>query len=633
MPKISVITSVFNAEETIKDSVESILGQTFSDFEFIIVDDGSTDNSFDIIERIKDPRIVCLKNESNIGLSASLNRALNMAKGEYVARHDADDFSIRERLEHQAKFLDANPEVGILGGQMEVINRNNHVIDLYSLPTSHGKLAWRLLFDRSFAHPTVMMRREVVAQVAGYDESLRVSQDHQLWTELVRRTRFANLSEVLVRYRSPEGAINSFKSQDQFTNRMRSRKKFASDILGQAVPLTHIRWMDSSQKFPCTLSAHQKKVVFDLFIRLYEAYKQVGILGTEDAADVHSDLVNCLFNVGECSPAQSDLISLGKISGLTWAITHPLKATYKILKIKDYAPSHGKPPLLQGHKKGDKDRLTVIVLTHEREKSLENFLQNLYEQQTSGNKFELIIVNNSPKHQIGVSALTRVNRLIREFADYKILNSSHNWGTPARYAATTLATNETVLFLDDDVQIKDKYLISEMHEAFRSLGPFDILSCWNELWVEWNEQNLVTVSLDFTTPGINEITPTDTIGPGIAMLNRRTILDYRILNAAIPRDNEKPIVSDMGFPLMAAIVHKTRCYYFPAWGKLGFHDQAHKGAIHRLPGRHEALLGLYKELLGAGYQPVLANPERLTQAEVERVTWAVNTLPAKQYRW
>jgi len=631
MPVISVITSVFNAQETLKDSVLSILDQTYTDFEFIIVDDGSTDDSLTILGQLSDSRIVLLKNKGNIGLSASLNRALSMAKGKFVARHDADDTSLPNRLKLQAKFMDENPEVGVLGGQMQVVNDKGEVVEDYTLPTSHAKLAWRLLFDRSFAHPTVMMRRELVVQVGGYEEALRVSQDHQLWTKLVTRTRFANLPDMLVRYRALEAIANPIKSQDQHTNRMRSRQKLVSGIFGKEVPLTHIRWMDASQKFPCNLTEEQRKVVLDLITQSYEAYKRAGILNVEDLSEIHKEYVDALFNVGGCGRADTSGAQ-GKYSGLAWAIRHPLRATSKILKMGEYSPTQAAAPLLKKHEK-PQGGLTIVVLTHDRLKSLESLLQDLSDQKLNGTEIELVIVNNSSKQQIGITTSAHLNKLISGFIDSKVLNSSFNWGTPARYAATILASHETSLFLDDDIRIKDKYFIGEMHAAFQTLDKFDILSCWNELWVDWDEHNLKTVSLDFNTPGINEIMPTDTIGPGIAMFNRETLLDQRVLRAAIPRNDEKPMISDMAFPLMAAMVNSSRCFYYPAWGKLAFHDQAHKGAIYRIPGRHEALLGSYKELLNSGYQPVLSNPARLSQVELDRVTWAAETLPAKQYHW
>jgi hypothetical protein len=273
------------------------------------------------------------------------------------------------------------------------------------------------------------------------------------------------------------------------------------------------------------------------------------------------------------------------------------------------------------------------VLTHEREKSLEILLLSLIDQQNHKSPLELILFNNSPELQLSNSGNGALSKLLRQFPNSKIINSKHNWGTSARYAMATLATNETILFLDDDLYLRDRNFVTEMSEVFHSLPPLDILSCWNELWVEWGDKELKTVSLDFLTPGVNETILTDTIGPGITILNRRLLLDHQVLDMAMQRNQNEAIVSDMGFPLMASLVHGSRCHYFPAWNKIGFHSQAHKGAIYQVPGRHRDLLALFKRLYQSGYKPVLSRIRELSEPEAERVTWAAETLPAKVYSW
>lgn len=629
MAKVSVLTALFNAEKTLAASIDSILAQSYQDFELIIIDDCSKDSSSQVISTFKDPRIVYFRNERNMGLSASLNRALKNARGDYIARHDADDISLPERLKLQVQSLDANVEVGVIGAQMDVMDQYNRLIAQYPLPTSHGLLAWLLFFDRSFAHPTVMMRKELLERVDGYDESLRVSQDHELWTRLVRITRFANLPDSLVHYRSDVDGKSFLKAQQQYSNRMRSRQKLAAELLGTEISSTQMRWMDISQKDPCLLSLNQRQTVAGLILDLFEAYKNTGILRPEDQGEVYYDFLMRLLRVGKCGEETKS--PGGLATSFRWALSHPDKAVKKLLKVAEYSPRKSSPK--KPTKLATKGGLSVIVLTHEREKSLEKLIQSLLEQHLNGLPFELIVFNNSAKVQLSSTGPRSVSRLIRQFSSSRIINSSYNWGTSARYAVATLATNERILFLDDDLFLRDKYFIAEMVETFHSLGPLDILSCWNELWIEWNEEMLKTVSLDFLTPTVNEVILSDTVGPGVAMLNRRLLLEPRVMDTAMQRNQSDPIVSDMGFPLTASLVHGSRCYYFPAWGKLAFHDQAHQGAIYQIPDRHRDLMMLFKRQYKAGYAPVWSKIHELPSAEAERVRWAAETLPSKTYYW
>jgi glycosyltransferase involved in cell wall biosynthesis len=631
MPKVSVVTSFYNTGSTLRASVQSILAQTFSDFEFIIVNDGSNDESAAILGEIRDPRIVSTKNDHNLGLSSSLNRAILLAQGEYVARHDADDISLPDRLALQVAFLDQNSEIGVLGGQMEVFNEAGHGLETYSLPTSHGQIAWRLFFDRSFAHPSVMMRKQLLKHSGGYDERLRYSQDHELWTRLVRVSRFANLPDVLVRYQSQTDGPGFLKIEDQFMNRIHSRQKLASLLLKVEVPVSYIRWLDAAQKQPCTLSENQKRTVVDLVLQLFEAYKRNGVLRGEDEQDVYPDFIQRLLAVGDCGEKKVQSRTGSRLEGLTWGMRNPVVATRKLLGLNKTRPKPLSDFNNKAQKKQTANELTVIVLTHKREKGLEKLLESLTEQRFHSG-FELIVFNNSPLNQFSFSH-GLMAKFSGQFPDFKLINSNHNWGTVARYGMATMAGSETILMLDDDIFFRDPLFLSDMFETFRSLKHEDMLSCWNELWVDWDETTLKTVSLDFLTPGITEVITTDTLGPGIAMFNRQLILNPSVMDIAMQRNQQRPIVSDMGFPLASVMKHGGRCKYFPAWGRISFHDQAHEGAIYQIPGRHGELLRLYKHLYSSGYQPVISCLDKLSSPEAEKVHWAIETLPSKIYSW
>lgn len=201
MPKVSVIMACYNAEKYLCESIDSILSQSFQDFEFIIIDDASTDSTASIILSYSDNRIVYLRNESNRKLSYSLNRGLAIAKGDYVARMDADDISQRNRLLKQVKFLDTNPDYGVVGSAIQMFGRDNKVV---SYPSSHKTIYYDFIApNRTIAHPAAMLRRSVLVEHnLSYDESFDVAQDYKLWNELKHVCKLTNLQAPLLRYRT-----------------------------------------------------------------------------------------------------------------------------------------------------------------------------------------------------------------------------------------------------------------------------------------------------------------------------------------------------------------------------------------------------------------------------------------------
>lgn len=199
-PKISVIMSVYNGEEYLREAMDSILNQTFTDFEFIIVNDGSTDNSLKIIETYNDERIGIINNEKNIGLTKSLNKALKQAKGEYIARQDADDISLPNRFEKQMKYFEENPEVALLGTSAYIIDETGEIIQkcvVLAKPSIKS-----LLKKNRFSHGSVMVKKEIVDKVGGYNDLLRYSQDYELWLRIAKCYEVRNLTQMLYKLRS-----------------------------------------------------------------------------------------------------------------------------------------------------------------------------------------------------------------------------------------------------------------------------------------------------------------------------------------------------------------------------------------------------------------------------------------------
>ncbi|MBN2790216.1 MAG: glycosyltransferase [Candidatus Delongbacteria bacterium] len=213
-PQISVIMSVYNSELYLKESVDSILNQSFSDFEFIITDDCSSDTSLIILEDYakQDDRIVLLKNLENIGLTKNLNKMLDIVKGKYIARMDSDDISKPERFLKQYSFMEDNSDVGVLGTNIQFFGKYN---ELTELPLSHDEIKVELLFRDVIMHPTVFMRKSVLDEHKfRYNEEFQISQDYELWSRMVKYTKFANLTEPLLKYRFLSSNITNSTTKD-----------------------------------------------------------------------------------------------------------------------------------------------------------------------------------------------------------------------------------------------------------------------------------------------------------------------------------------------------------------------------------------------------------------------------------
>lgn len=211
-PLVTVLMAVYNGEKCVKHTIESILNQTFKDFEFLIVNDGSTDRTLDVIRSYKDERIIIHNNEINMGQTKSLNIGLRLACGKYLARIDAGDVSMPKRLERQVTYIENNPGITVFGTSAFRYNDSRKVIDVVHMPKSPFAMLQRIFFTSPLVHVSVLMNREKILHIGGYDENYEILADYELWSRLIQNNyRLANIREVLVGYMvSPEsvGAKN-----------------------------------------------------------------------------------------------------------------------------------------------------------------------------------------------------------------------------------------------------------------------------------------------------------------------------------------------------------------------------------------------------------------------------------------
>ncbi|MFL2578323.1 MAG: glycosyltransferase family 2 protein [Flavobacteriaceae bacterium] len=206
---LSVIMSVYNAEKYIEEAIQSVLNQTYNNFEFIIINDGSEDNSLKIIEKFlsKDDRIILIDRE-NKGLVSSLNEGILKSKGNFIARMDADDICLPNRFEEQLNFMKKNSDVGVCGSWIELFG-DDFKTKTWKIPCNDQRLKAELLFSSCFAHPSVMIRKNVLIENNMlYDESYIHAEDFELWIRLSEFTNFANINKVLLKYRMVKDSVS-----------------------------------------------------------------------------------------------------------------------------------------------------------------------------------------------------------------------------------------------------------------------------------------------------------------------------------------------------------------------------------------------------------------------------------------
>lgn len=232
-PRVTVLMAVHNGLPWVREAVDSVLEQTFTDFELLVVDDASTDTTLAALESYDDPRIRILRNERNIGQVPSLNRGLTEARGAYVARLDADDRMLPGRLARQVAVLDVEPSVALVGTWMDVVDETGRLwAELRGHVGDFAEYVYAILRDRyPFAHPSIMFRREIVLALGGYDETLAPSEDKDLFRRLaLARQDARSIDEPLVLYRRHEGQLSHTSRNVQERHDHAGQERFIAEL-------------------------------------------------------------------------------------------------------------------------------------------------------------------------------------------------------------------------------------------------------------------------------------------------------------------------------------------------------------------------------------------------------------------
>lgn len=267
-PEVSVLLPVYNSASYLRESIESILNQSFKKFELLIICEPCTDVSVEIINSYNDYRIVYIQNNVRLGLVNSLNKGIELARGKYIARMDADDISLPERLARQVVFLENHPEIGVLGTGFQIIDSCGKTSYAVQFPAQDCVLRWCLCFYSPIVHPSVMMRRDIVASLGGYSAEMKYAEDYDLWQRLSCVTRLSNLQEVLFYLRKHNANVSTVNLKEHLRYCYQVSNRMISSILNEEIPVVTVQrlyghgFQAASDVYP----------IADIVYRLYQTF-------------------------------------------------------------------------------------------------------------------------------------------------------------------------------------------------------------------------------------------------------------------------------------------------------------------------------------------------------------------------
>ncbi len=287
IPEVSIIMPVYNGSKYVAKAIESILGQTFTNFEFLIIDNASEDNTLEIISSFKDPRIKLIKNPRNLHLIKSLNIGLEISRGKYVARMDHDDISLPRRLEVEHNFLEQHPTVAIVGTWSIIIDGNDTPIKIHKNPTGSNVIKYELLFGNTTTHPSIMMRKDIIIEAKGYDEKWLNTEDYNLYSRVIQSHEIANIPEPLLYYRTHGSSLTGAASSQSIIreNTFRMMKENIQRYFSMTEREYHLVTRVLINRIPDpSISIHDILETLKLYKKIHRAFldKEGSRLSSED---------------------------------------------------------------------------------------------------------------------------------------------------------------------------------------------------------------------------------------------------------------------------------------------------------------------------------------------------------------
>jgi len=285
-PAVSVVMPAFNAAAFLDEAVQSILDQTFRDFEFIIIDDGSTDDTARILQKYAqaDDRVKVYRQE-NQGMIAALNRGCRMAQGQFIARMDADDISLPHRLERQLRFMDGHPEIGILGTSVSRIDENGSFTGDWRQSPNRKVLRWNHFFRVCVIHPTVVMRREILERINFYRSDAVHAEDWDLWLRASAITEFSNTREILFKYRVWSKSTSKRLNQEYGETPIKLLAPFISNFLNESTSIEAVAGLRGTK----LASLGQIHLTATLLEKLYDRFAAQHSLSSEELNEISRD--------------------------------------------------------------------------------------------------------------------------------------------------------------------------------------------------------------------------------------------------------------------------------------------------------------------------------------------------------
>lgn len=211
---VIVVMPVFDSQKYLKYSIESVLNQTYRDFKFLIINDGSTDESEEIINNYPDPRIIYRKNNANMGITETLNYALSISNSKYIIRMDSDDISHKNRFQIQVDFMEKHLDVAVCGTSAVIINEENSKVGFYNVNTSFSKIKTGLIFNSELIHPSVIIRKSSIDILnLRYNEKFKACEDYGFWVNIIKTQKVNNIAKPLLFYRKSSNSITALASK------------------------------------------------------------------------------------------------------------------------------------------------------------------------------------------------------------------------------------------------------------------------------------------------------------------------------------------------------------------------------------------------------------------------------------
>ena len=308
VPLVSVIMPVYNPGEYLAEAIESILNQTFMDFEFIILCDDPSFKTREIIDNYQknDNRIIVFYQKKE-GLVASLNKGCSAAKGKYIARMDADDVSHPQRFEKQIEYLECNSDIGLCGTWANLIDKNGRIIDFFKPSSSPNLIKWDLHFFCAIAHPSVIIRKSFFDRNGQYLDSDIHCEDYALWVRAFNNTKMSNIPLVLINLRKHDLNVSKTYSEIQITHAMKVSQIALSSTLKKKISLNNVQIIyRQANNFP----AEDYMTTIKNLRQLQHLYVEIPVLSHEEKKYIRKSMCTLLYNIGILPFFRNPVLSL-----------------------------------------------------------------------------------------------------------------------------------------------------------------------------------------------------------------------------------------------------------------------------------------------------------------------------------